>query len=197
MIDNYNQLEKWMDFSDPDAYYFIQILKRRKDNPDMPRDMTVVGEYCIRSRKQYLEMEEEIKATARAHNARVYLKVARRSMKNTAYLMNERLGEYLRSGQHSFVASLFAKIAGNTDSRMEKIWVVDIDDKNRSIMLEAANTILALYRTAGKPDRNPWLNVETVNGFHILCTPFNYKLFKERHPDIDVHKDNFTLLYAP
>ena len=34
------------------------------------------------------------------------------------------------------------------------------------------------------------------SGYHIITEPFNLQQFKEKYPDIDVHKNNPTLLYA-
>ena len=39
--------------------------------------------------------------------------------------------------------------------------------------------------------------VPTKNGYHILVTPFNPNLFKDKFPKIDLHKDNPTILYIP
>ena len=38
-------------------------------------------------------------------------------------------------------------------------------------------------------------NIPTKSGWHIITTPFNLQQFKEKYPDIDVHKNNPTILY--
>lgn len=39
--------------------------------------------------------------------------------------------------------------------------------------------------------------IPTKNGYHIITKPFNLKQFREKYPDIDVHKNNPTVLYIP
>jgi len=38
--------------------------------------------------------------------------------------------------------------------------------------------------------------VPTKSGVHIITRPFNLKKFKEKYPNVDVHKDNPTILYS-
>ena len=35
-----------------------------------------------------------------------------------------------------------------------------------------------------------------INGIHLITTSFNLQQFKEKYPDIDIHKNNPTLLYC-
>jgi len=37
--------------------------------------------------------------------------------------------------------------------------------------------------------------IKTRSGVHIICRPFNLQKFKEEFPEVDVHKDNPTILY--
>jgi hypothetical protein len=37
--------------------------------------------------------------------------------------------------------------------------------------------------------------IPTKSGIHIITRPFNLKNFKEKYPDVDVHKDNMVILY--
>ena len=39
--------------------------------------------------------------------------------------------------------------------------------------------------------------IPTKNGYHIITKPFNLKQFKDKYSDIDVHKNNPTILYIP
>jgi len=42
-----------------------------------------------------------------------------------------------------------------------------------------------------------YTQIPTKNGYHIITKPFNLKQFKDKYPDIDVHKNNPTILYIP
>ena len=35
----------------------------------------------------------------------------------------------------------------------------------------------------------------TKNGYHLITNPFRLDKFKEMYPNIDIHKNNPTLLY--
>lgn len=39
--------------------------------------------------------------------------------------------------------------------------------------------------------------IPTMNGCHLITKPFNLQKFKEKFPEIDVHKNNPTILYIP
>lgn len=46
-------------------------------------------------------------------------------------------------------------------------------------------------------DSKIYAYIPTKNGYHIITKPFNLKQFKDKYPDIDVHKNNPTILYIP
>lgn len=71
-------------------------------------------------------------------------------------------------------------------------WVIDIDDK------ELASIKMSDFLSTIEPIGNKIVaSIPTKNGFHLITTPFNIKKFKEKYPDIDVHKNNPTVLYIP
>ena len=39
--------------------------------------------------------------------------------------------------------------------------------------------------------------IRTKNGFHVVTRPFNLHIFAKQYPNIQVHKDNMTLIYCP
>ena len=39
--------------------------------------------------------------------------------------------------------------------------------------------------------------IETKNGYHLITKPFNSKVFGEKYPEIEIHKNNPTILYVP
>ena len=75
----------------------------------------------------------------------------------------------------------------------ESRWVVDIDSSNIkwNYVMEDIDT-LEPYSM----DTKYITNIPTKSGWHIITTPFNLQQFKEVYPDIDVHKNNPTLLYC-
>ena len=40
-------------------------------------------------------------------------------------------------------------------------------------------------------------SIPTKNGLHLICRPFNSAKFCHKYPEVDVHKDNPTILFVP
>ena len=86
----------------------------------------------------------------------------------------------------------------------EPRWVVDIDSKDKFEILEIKRFInslsakmLPMLDTIPPTNRELVLmEIPTKNGIHLITKPFNLQQFKEIYPDIDVHKNNPTLLYC-
>ena len=70
MIDNLKLIESIIDFPDEDTFYKIEIIVRRKDNPDLTSNTKLVKTYYITD-KEKLErvFEKEIKPICDALNA--------------------------------------------------------------------------------------------------------------------------------
>jgi len=97
----------------------------------------------------------------------------------------------VQSGQNK-QQYVFDSVVGNITT-YEKRWTVDIDSKEPDYMLSVLNFINEL-----KPDGN---KVETIiptnNGYHIVTKKFNTQEFIQKYPEIDIHKNNGTILYYP
>lgn len=90
-IDNFDRIEKYLEFKNPDDdFYFVQIIKRRKDNPnDDKREGNYhnrswyLGSYKITSADQLMQLKPEITSICDKNNARAYICVNARSKKAT------------------------------------------------------------------------------------------------------------------
>ena len=199
MKNNFDLVRKMLDFGSSDTYYFLQILKRRKDNPDLGKDMKVIGDYFIYSMDQFNRMEGEIIQTCITHNARAYFRINKRSSKKTAMQMLKRVTEHIISENYKAIKNAFSSVSGEFHGDEDKKWIVDIDDVNVDTFnhsedqIEIRELLVDLQTETG---RVPMLNfIPTKSGVHIITRPFNLKKFKEKYPNVDVHKDNPTILY--
>lgn len=75
---------------------------------------------------------------------------------------------------------------------IESRWVVDIDEK---IIWSGIMDFIDTLEPYSK-DTKYISNIPTKSGWHLITTPFNIAEFKKVYPDIDVHKNNPTLLYC-
>ena len=180
-------------FDSDDDFYFIQILQRKKDNPVFPQNNRLVKYYVVRSLEYFLHIEPEVKAICEATTARAYISLNRRSFKKCTIAALTELATIIRSDQYVHLPALFTSVAGSTNADPEKKWIIDIDTKDEIVAASVVDTIDKLEPLT--ETRKLKLVVPTLHGVHLITTPFNLQRFKEKFPDIDIHKDNPTLLY--
>jgi hypothetical protein len=200
-MDNFENIRKMLSFPDENAFYFLQILKRRKDNPDLGKDMVHIADYYIYSLDQFDELKRKIINQCNAENARAYFRLNRRDSKKVAMQVLKRTVDYITSKNYNAVKNVFASCTGESHSDPDKTWIVDIDnvsldffnhsDKYNSVR----ELVFELQKEAGKEPMMTY--IFTKGGIHIITRPFNLNKFREQHPDVDVHKDNPTILYCP
>ncbi len=200
-MDNFENIRKMLSFPDENAFYFLQILKRRKDNPDLGKDMVHIADYYIYSLDQFDELKRKIINQCNAENARAYFRLNRRDSKKVAMQVLKRTVDYITSKNYNAVKNVFASCTGESHSDPDKTWIVDVDnvsldffnhsDKYNSVR----ELVFELQKEAGKEPMMTY--IFTKGGIHIITRPFNLNKFREQHPDVDVHKDNPTILYCP
>jgi len=200
-MNNFENIRKMISFPDENAFYFLQILKRRKDNPDLGKDMVHIADYYIYSLDQFDELKRKIINQCNAENARAYFRLNRRDSKKVAMQVLKRTVDYITSKNYNAVKNVFASCTGESHSDPDKTWIVDIDnvsldffnhsDKYNSVR----ELVFELQKEAGKEPMMTY--IFTKGGIHIITRPFNLNKFREQHPDVDVHKDNPTILYCP
>lgn len=176
-------------------FYFIQILLRKKDQPEWTiglnwnNSVRCLRTYYIDSPEKLEKYKNEMIDICDMFNARLYMHPARRSKLNVALKCIGLLGEYIMKNNLERVPNLYTTACGSIMGS-EKIWVVDVDSKDDLLLSEVR---LAIGNT--RPNKLPLQTLETKNGYHILCNPFD--LSSWGFSDIDVHKNNPTILYVP
>jgi len=205
VIDNFENISHLLKFNDPDKFYFIQIFKRRKDNPNMEKDMIVVDSFCVYSMEDFEKYRWRIIDICETQNARAYIRLNRRSDKKIALQMLARIATMISAEQYN-IRGLYNSIAGEFHAEEDKTWVIDVDfdnfgDREEEEINEKINEIVTfiqslIYKT--KRDDTVYV-VPTKNGVHFICRPFNLQEFKERAESslVDIHRDNPTILYVP
>lgn len=203
-MDNYLILKEILNFSDPDKFYFIQIYKRRKDNPDMERDMVVLENYCISTLDEMEKSFPLIKKICDDNNARAYIRLNRRSYKRVALNMMVRLAKMIESEQYN-AKNIYWSVSGEYHSEENKTWILDIDwvdyegERGKMNLDILEKKIEDLQIETGKI---PLMKkIPSKNGYHIICRPFNISKLKILINDLGVrmdhHKDNPCILYCP
>jgi hypothetical protein len=203
-IDNFDQIRGMLDFSIPGTFYFLQILKRRKENPDLGKDMVHIADYYIDSLAKYDDLKPMIIRQCDAENARAYFRLNRRDEKRVASEALKLMVEYVVSENYKPARSVYASCAGKYHSEKNKTWIVDLDWKDiphgftKDIYIDSVIFSIESITKSYKPDApQNIVKIQTMNGMHLIVSPFRLDEFEKHFPGIDVHKDNPSILYQP
>jgi hypothetical protein len=201
-VDNFEQIRDLLDFSIPGTFYFLQVLKRRKENPDLGKDMVHLADFYIDSLKRFDELKDRVINLCEVENARAYFRLNRRDAKRVANETLRRMTEYVISENYWPARSAYASCAGEFNSDPDKTWIVDIDWKDipdgmtKDIYLESV--IFSVKSLTKQGGRDPMIiMIPTRNGLHLISRPFRMDEFEKHWPGVDVHRDNPTVLYQP
>ena len=203
-MNNFDQIRGMLDFSIPGTFYFLQILKRRKDNPDLGKDMIHIADYYIDSLAKYDDLKPMVIRQCEAENARAYFRLNRRDEKRVASEALKLMVEYVLSENYKPAKSVYASCAGKYPSEKNKTWIVDLDwdgipqGFTKEIYIDSVIFSIEAITKSHRPDAVQNITrIQTMNGMHLIVSPFRLDEFEKHWPKIDVHKDNPTCLFQP
>jgi len=185
-IDNFGIIKPLLNFVDDGDFYRIQIIKRKKDNPEFSSSKVIKTHY-IENIDHLDYLYDDIKKMCSLFNARAYIDVQRRNHNDVSFVMMSLLANRIQSKQMIQI-HLFDKAVGATKSR-EKRWVIDIDSK------EPIDDMISTINDISPVENKIEAVIPTKNGFHLITKPFNVKLFNVAN--VDVKKNNPTILFIP
>lgn len=188
-------LDKYLRFSEG-YFYYIQIIQRKKENPELGNNSTVIKNYYVESEEYLLKKWGEMVKLADLFNARIMIRLDARNYTDVAWLMNGLVSENLRYNPKCF-SSLYSNACGKYKGK-DKLWIVDIDEEDNNN--QKINEIIRFINNECMDIKNNEKVkgvIPSKNGVHIISSGFNMKQFKDRYPNIDVHKNNPTNLYIP
>lgn len=210
MINNLALIKTLIDFPDEDTFYKIEIIQRRKDNPDLSSNTKLVKTYFINDPEKLDRVfEKEIKPICDALNARAMFYLNKRSFEKTAFAALKQLTDCLYTHDYKSAKRAYNVACGKTCNGGEgKRWIFDIDEKSENDVI-----FNLLYDIITGVGGKVYARVPTKHGEHVITSVFNLQSFKDkldaeilRHPDshvlevikkTDIHKDNGTILYIP
>jgi hypothetical protein len=200
-VNNFDSIRAMLEFPDENSFYFLQVLKRRKDNPDLGKDMKHIADYYIYSLEQFDELKPRIITQCDVENARAYFRINRRDAKKVAMQVLKRTVDYIMSEDYRAVKNAFASCAGEFHSDPDKKWIVDVDWKDIPEGVDQDGylneIILKVQELVAETRRDDTVRtIPTKNGIHVICRPFNLQKFRDAYEAIDVHKDNMVILYC-
>ena len=199
MVNNFEQIKKMLTFASEDDFYHLQIIKRKKEHPELGSNSYVVKTYYISS-VEYLELKkDEIINLCDFHNARAYINLNRRSFEKTAFHTMQKVANQLMNRDFMSVSEAYDSVCGANSNEPNKKWIVDIDDVSVDAMAhdpKIKKLIEKIKTLQHLSEATPFLEiVRTKSGFHLITSPFRLDIFSTEYPNIDVHKNNPTILY--
>ena len=200
IVDNFNVFKKIINTLNDDEFYFVQILIRGKDGHTEPgingnNKNRLIKFYTIKSAEHLEKVENEIKSICNAVNARAYIHPTKRSFKAVSKECLKATVEMFLSENNMGLKGAYSTACGKSYITSDKKFVIDLDDENAS--QEKIKEIVNYITNECEPLSHNKLcyRVDTAHGMHLITTPFNTAKFYQKFPDIDVHKNNPTLLY--
>lgn len=196
MVNNFKQIRELLSYTNDGDFYFLQILKRRKDNPGMLGDSIVIDNYFIYSVAAFDFIEDKVIKQCEINNARAYIRLNKRNAKKVAMKALQKTVDYIAAENYRDVKNAYISACGDCHSDDNKTWIVDIDDKDTALSISISNIINNTMPAGDKIQAY----IPTRNGIHIITKPFNVQQFtricESEGLKLDLHKDNPTILYA-
>lgn len=201
MVNNFELITPLLKFDDPDLFYFVSIIKRRKDNPGMHKDSSAIKHFYIDNLLKWKDKRAVMIELCKQNDARAYINLNRRSYKDVAGDMLIELACMVVGNTPKNAIGFYDSVCGSTESEPNRTWLIDIDTKMDEgahlSVVEGIKGFINYHTTHVTKDKPLIMNeIPTKNGVHLIVPPFNLKLFKETFPHIDVQKNNPTLLYC-
>ena len=201
MIDNFKQIETLLSFDDPDLFYHLQIIRRGKDHPNLVAANRTIKTYYIDNNEKLSKIKQEIIDLCEYFGARAYINLAPKSYRKCTMQSISDMSKRAMDGDFKKIYKCWNTIVGYIKSDSPH-WIVDVDgptDGNISEFIEYECEPLHYteYYLNKIYESKIYDYIPTKNGYHIITKPFNLKQFKDKYPNIDIHKNNPTILYIP
>jgi hypothetical protein len=200
MINNINLIKTLLKFKSEDEFYHLQVLKRKKENPELGSNSYTVKTYYIGS-IEYLDSKmPEIINLCEFHNARAYINLNRRSYEQLSLQVLKKIIDQMSNQDFKSIKSAYDSVCGSFIKEKHKRWIIDLDGVDQfnvsPLMLAHIDHHCEPITKALDPSKLIAI-VPTKNGCHLITSPFNAKTFSDKYPDIDIQKNNPSVLYCP
>lgn len=198
-INNYNEIVPLLDFTClsangiPDTFYHLQIIKRKKEHPELGSNSVVIKTYYVSSLAYLAGIMSEVICLCDFHNARACINLNRRSFEQVAFQTLRKVADQIMNRDFKSARNAYNSVCGTYSAEPDKKWIVDIDTKDSII----AAGILMTIDDCDPVGYKLYTTLNTKNGIHLITKPFNIAQFKAANWYVDIHRDNPTILYCP
>ncbi len=193
MINNLELIKPLLSFPDTDTFYHLQVLKRKKEHPNLGSNSYCVKTYYIRS-IEYLDNKiPEIISLCNFHDARACINLNSRSFVRIAFQMLRKITDQIMSKDFKAARKAYESVVGTYSNETNKKWIIDIDRKDGGAHGNWMREKLKSLKPNCGEDK-VYAVLPTKNGYHLITSPFNIQEARVFLSE-DIHKDNPTILY--
>lgn len=195
MIDNFDLIKDQFYFNEKNEMFMhLQVIRRGKDHPALPSANRTIQTYYVQSKEHLEKIKDEVIKLCEMYGARAYINITPKSFEDLGKLALFKLSERVYNGDYKKIYKIFNSAAGELKGVSTR-FLIDIDDDYSKY--QVIEWLDAYFDTFDECRFYLYANVPTKNGAHIITKPFDTMLFKQAFPNIDVHKNNPTILYIP
>lgn len=113
MINNFEQIKNLLEFNSNDDFYYLQVLKRKKENHELGSNSYMVKSYFISS-KEYLDLrKQEIIDLCNSNNARAYINLNKRSFEKIAFHTLKKVTDQIMNKDYFSVRKAYDSVCGS------------------------------------------------------------------------------------
>ena len=211
MTDNFNLYKEYIakDFAESsleenDMYFVVELMRRGKDNPDLPAANYHFKNYYIRKPEDLDKFKDEIITLCTTLRLRAYASVNYKSFKYVTLNALAELARRVANNDYKKNYNVYESCSGSYCHSENKRWVIDIDNESSidSIKVKKVEELINSCTPLNKD--KIILKIPTKSGIHIITSPFDRAQFAINCTDNlengindvpDIKKNHLTLLY--
>lgn len=207
MINNFNNYRRFISIcgglpdtnekGNLDKYYVIELIRRGKDNSDLPAANYHFKNYYIYSWKDLEKYEEEIKNICKLFRLRAYASVNYKLMSQVSLDTTAECARRIAAHDYKKFYNIFESCSGKFVHSGNNLWIVDIDGDYSKESINKLQEYINLQDS--KYDEKVVFKMPTKHGIHLICRPFDLQGFTQNfNLDLeipDIKKNHLTLLY--
>ena len=194
MVDNLDKILPLLKFESEDDFYYLQILQRKKENPQLGSNSRVIKNYYIKSEEHLINRYDEIKKLCEVFNARASIRLNKRSFEKVGFKTMVNLSNTIMNKEYQFLPKSYDRACGLGHNDKNKKWILDIDGM---LTYNEIFKIEEVIERAEPSDKKIIVYLPSKTGLHLITKPFDLREFSSLYPEIEIHKDNPTNLYIP
>jgi len=196
-VDNFEIINGLLNFDKPNSFYFLQILQRRKENPELPTNSKVINNYYLYTREDLFKLRDRIIEDCQKYNARAYINVNVLDLEKIGMFTAQKILDLIIKKDFKSIKNAYPSVCGSHHSEENKRWVVDIDTKDIDFISNVKKEIEKLHSEIKNNKYKILTELPTRHGYHLISNPFRLDKFKDLFPDVTVQKNSPTILYIP